>query len=281
MDRCVRALLADPQLGEVIICIDGPDPASARVADVLAEQDARVVRLMPPQHQGRMQARQNGAEAATGEVLLLVDDDVIATSPLASLHAAAHREQEGLVVVGYMGLSGAQTVFEQLYAHEYDATFAKLAGATEPLDGLWGGNVSLRRADALRVGLISPGFEDCYFEDKDFGLRCKVAGLHGVVLPGATADHIHRRDTARFVEEAMAMGRGMRLLHERHPELGALSARHFVETAPRPARPLVALLSHLSPSFNGRLASVTGVVPAVQRPTARIVRRALQHRGAQ
>lgn len=280
LKRCVQALLQDPGLSQVHICIDGPDENSRRVADVLAESDPRVTRVQPGARQGRMQARQNGVEACGTDLVLLVDDDVIATSHLATNHALRHSHGPRRVVMGYMGIPAPTNVYERIYSREYESTFEKLLDSGDVLRHLWGGNISLARSDALEIGLVSPGFEDCYFEDRDFGLRCAAAGLTGVLAPEATADHHHHRNARRFVAEATAMGKGMRLVHERHPnELGTLPNDHFVTTAPRSARPLVRLLGHLPTSLCVAALETCSPSDRLLDASARLVRRAKQHAG--
>ncbi len=98
----------------------------------------------------------------------------------------------------------------------------------EILRSLWWGNVSMRRADALRVGLVSGGPTMLYHEDQDFGLRCLEAGLVGVFERRALASHLHQRDLDGFVRDALSQGRGMVIVHERHQEtMGPLDPSDF------------------------------------------------------
>ena len=79
-----------------------------------------------------------------------------------------------------------------LYAGNYEGSCA--ACERDPslvLTGLWGGNVSICRADALRVGMDS---SFTYHEDRDFGLRCMKAGLRGRFDRSLHADHVHARN---------------------------------------------------------------------------------------
>ncbi len=102
------------------------------------------------------------------------------------------------------------------------------------LEHLWGGHVSLRRDDCLRVGLS--GFAPrSRHADRDFGIRCKAAGLEGVFDRTLTASHLHERTMDQFLLEAHMHARGNWWLHQSHPELGTLGSHEFTEHLPRPA----------------------------------------------
>jgi len=66
-------LRASPSPDEVIVVSDGATDASA---DIAARLGARVIRR--PTRGGPAQARNQGARAATGEILLFLDSDVLA-----------------------------------------------------------------------------------------------------------------------------------------------------------------------------------------------------------
>ena len=50
---------------------------------------------------GSNHARVAGAAQATGEVVLVIDDDALPTPGLVAGHARLHRENNGIVVYGY------------------------------------------------------------------------------------------------------------------------------------------------------------------------------------
>ncbi len=172
-------LLADPAADEIVVVDDGSNDGTLKLLEDLAAAHPQL-RPVPTRHRGRAAARQLGLERATGEVVLLLDDDVVAAQGLVEGHARAHAVSDGLVVVGYMPIRlpagrrpGDASTF--LYAGNYEGSCA--ACERDPslvLTGLWGGNVSICRADALRVGMDS---SFTYHEDRDFGLRCMKAGL--------------------------------------------------------------------------------------------------------
>jgi hypothetical protein len=110
------------------------------------------------------------------------------------------------------------------------------------LTHLWMGNVSLRRADALRVGLASESFAGRRHEDRDFGLRCLRAGLRGVFDPSLAATHDYQRSITAFLEDARAQGAELALLHRVHgPGLGPIDMSRLWQDLPVGFRAFVRL----------------------------------------
>ncbi len=173
------------------------------------------------EHRGQMAALEIGVQNSSGEVVLLMDDDVLAGPGLVSGHARRHVGLEEVVVLGYMPvrLETGAAATTRLYAQEYETHCARLeSGDLDVLHGLWLGNVSARRNDLVRVGVLSECFPVRWHADTDLGLRLAAAGARGVFDRGLRADHLHAQSTASFLRDALERGQAMRLLQEQHPE---------------------------------------------------------------
>jgi GT2 family glycosyltransferase len=211
------ALAGEP--AEVVVVDDRPDRTVG-----LGLTDDRRVRVVAGGGRGPGPARQAGAEAAVGDVVLLLDDDVVPAPGLVSGHAARHAAREGLVVVGAMPVDLGPSEPRPRYPRAlYGADYARrVAGWTadpaEVLERLWTGNLSLRRADALRVGLDNPAYRGYRHEDRDFGLRCRAAGLEGVFAPQLRATHRYVRAPEAFFADARAQGAEQAQLARLHPD---------------------------------------------------------------
>ena len=121
-------LLADPAADEIVVVDDGSNDGTLKLLEDLAAAHPQL-RPVPTRHRGRAAARQLGLERATGEVVLLLDDDVVAAQGLVEGHARAHAVSDGLVVVGYMPIRlpagrrpGDASTF--LYAGNYEGSCA-------------------------------------------------------------------------------------------------------------------------------------------------------------
>jgi hypothetical protein len=245
-------------------------------------------------NRGENGARAAGIEAARGEVVLLLDDDVAAEPGLASGHARRHAGRRGLVVVGYMPpplpaerRPGDFTT--RLYAREYESVCAgweRMPGRI--LHNLWAGNMSLRREDCLRVLVGTPAPALAYHADRELGLRCLKAGLRGEFDRSLRAAHLHTRTLDGFARDARAQGAGAAALHALHRDvLGPLPAAAFDHGLPAPAAAWLRLCRRPRPA-----AASSGLLRGAARAAGRarlfgaeelagrLLRRVEQQRGA-
>ena len=239
-------LLDDPLIDEVVVVVDGSHDGSFEWLQQESIRRPRLVPLLREQAGGAQVARAAGLERATGDVVLFLDDDVLAGRGLAAGHLAHHDQHPGTVVVGCIPVTlplhrQPGQFASYLYAEEYQRRCDEYeAMPSSILRNLWWGNVSMGRTQGLTVGLVSSGFERSYHEDQDFGLRCLVAGLEGVFNRGLVADHLHTRDIDAFVRDARSQGAARVILHQRHGDLiGALSPTAFSEGLAPPLARLV------------------------------------------
>ncbi len=230
-------------------------PAETR-AGLAADEAVSEVLGIEDSGGGPNEARRRGCEQATADVVLLLDADVVPGPGLATGHAAHHAAREGLVVAGPMPVAGPRGAPARLYADAYDKWCADVE--RDPavlLRRLWGGNVSLRRADALRVGLDEPAMRGLRHEDRELGLRLAAAGLTGVFDPRLRAEHRYERDLASFCADCRAEGAGLVALHRLHPEVGAVQLHGAFRAIARPgtSMALIAVLRLHGPLAAGRL----------------------------
>ncbi len=246
LPRVLAPLLAEPDAHEIVVVVDGCDDGSFELLADLATSDERL-RPVRIENRGMGGARMAGAELATGEVVLLIDDDIVLEAGVVSGHARRHGAAPGLVVVGAMPVAGGaqrdgRDFPRALYAREYERHTARWQEDPDSiLRTLWAGHLSLRRSDLL--GLEPPASRDIargYHSDLDFGLRCRRAGLRAVFDRALRAEHLYERGPEAFVEDARSSGRSFVLVHAAHAgALGALDRDFTLAGLPGPARALV------------------------------------------
>lgn len=296
-DRLAGALaplLADRGALEVVVVVDGADDGSLELLQEMAREDDRV-RPLWRENGGEGAARQTGLEHARGDVVLFLDDDVLAGPDLPSKHAAVHgRDQgadQGAVVLGYMPTRlparrrpGQFATY--LYREEYEQACRRYeSGEDDVLAHLWAGNMSLRRRDALAVGLVGDDFRGLYHADQDLGLRCAAAGLRGVFDRGLASEHVHVRPLRAYVRDARAQGAGRVRLAAVHP--GVVAPPTDAEFLS--GLPLAGALARLpDPALGLVCRTLVGLVRlsglarayAVESLAAKLLRRLEQVRGA-
>jgi glycosyltransferase involved in cell wall biosynthesis len=218
VERSLSAALADSATSEAIVVLDPPADAgdSGVIVDRLAALDSRV-RVVQAASQDAARrgqaARNDGVVAARSELIVALDDDVVARPDTISGHARRHAATCGLVVVGYMPVARAASGWfssppSRFYSGSYERECSRFR--REPasiLKRLWGGNLSVRRADWLAAAEMSLG-RGGYHDDRAFGLALHELGLRAVFDPELRAEHWYRRSIAQFVRDARDSARG-------------------------------------------------------------------------
>jgi GT2 family glycosyltransferase len=174
-------------------------PFEVVVVDQSAREDRRSaavpgVRMLRIDERGLPNARNVGARASRGDVVLFVDDDIIPGRDLVRFHAERYADADvagvgGRVVGGYDAARGR--------VGRFDAGRGRVVrnfGATEAceVDHLPGGNMSFRRAVFDRIGGFDTAFGGSAIgEETDFCLRARAAGFRFVFEPRASVEHLH------------------------------------------------------------------------------------------
>jgi hypothetical protein len=237
-DRTLDAVLADPGTSEVIVVFDSDaEPSSAgkgagarrhRLEQLTkSEPRLRVVPLPPEGPDGlwRVQrGRDHGAELATSEVVLGLDDDVVLDPGVVSGHAAAHAAEDDLVVIGHMPVAtrhrwprGDATV--RYYAGSYESHcqhYEEHPG--EILKALWGGNISVRRERWL-AAVRRPRLQVWGHDDQELGLLFLREGMRGRFDRNLRGSHYYERTLAGFVERAEKSPAAQATLFAANPDL--------------------------------------------------------------
>ena len=218
----VEPLLREDGLHELVMAVDGSRDGSAEWLRERAAADPRLKVLELP-NRGAGPARQAGIEAAAGEVILLLDDDVIIEPGLVIGHGRHHTALEPKLVLGYMpndwtSLPPGRRGVAKLYRASYEHYVARYREDPDfVLTGLWGGNLSMPREQFMRVRMdelaIARGQDD-----REFGIRCHKAGIRGVFDPSLRALHLFDRPLDAYRRDCRVMGESLVLMSAVHPE---------------------------------------------------------------
>jgi glycosyltransferase involved in cell wall biosynthesis len=230
LPELLEALASEP-VEEIVVVVNSSDDESRDVLARLAATEPRLKHLWINEA-SQFRALQAAAEEARGEILLMLDDDVIPKPGMVEGHSRHHVEADDLVVVGYMPVELPSRRRRReyplyQYSRAYENTCAEYErDPTAILRSFWAGNVSIRRDNALRVGLSpSADLPGPYtnHRDRDFGLRCQEAGLRGLFDRNLRATHKHQRPPAGYARSAKGSGYNRWVVHRLHAdELGDL-----------------------------------------------------------
>jgi GT2 family glycosyltransferase len=259
---------------EAIVVVDGSTDGSAAA---LRDLDVSFpLQVLEQANQGAAAARNAGAEAARGELLLFLDDDMRADPRMLAEHDRCHREGADMVM-GDLPLDPASPPSllswgVGLWAAERRERLAAPAGEIGIAD-LLTGQMSISREAFQALGGLDPTFtREGLFggEDLDFGHRVLLAGYRVVFDPAAISYQYYDVGPATYLRRAREAGRSDRELVAKHPELAeALAGGPSFKT--RRSRWLLAPFLP-APSFLSaplRAAAVLLVRSGVNTPRAR------------
>ena len=207
----VDRVLSDSATDELVVVIDGCDDGTLELLRNMERTDPRIVPLYI-ENQGDGRARQAGIARARGEIIVMIDDDVLIEPGAIAGHAHHHRENEGTVLLGYMPVRLPHTrKSDEFYLYYYMRTYDEHVAQWERepatiLEHFWSGHASMRRSDALAVGIARSDVKLTYHADFEFGLRCRAAGLVGHFDRDLRSEHLFRRSLDAFVRDAYIQG---------------------------------------------------------------------------
>lgn len=210
VERTLPVLLSDPATGEVIVVIDGARDGTLEMLEGWAARDERVKPIWQ-ENAGEGAARQRGAQTARFDIVAFLDDDVEPHADLITQHARRHRAGDVDLVLGYMPTTVPTPrrrgqVATVLYASDYEAACRLFEADPENIwMHFWAGNFSLRRDQAVVIGLRGQ-LRFSYHEDLYFGIRCKELGLRPTFDRTVRARHTHSRNLRSLAREARRSG---------------------------------------------------------------------------
>lgn len=256
---------------QIVVAVDGDiDGTAAAIREATWRRPTRAEVLeaprgSPDQGNGAGPARNHGAEHATGDVLVFLDDDV---RPLGDdvllAHANAHIRGRSLAVgpcpPDMWDVSGIFA--QQVRTWAMDQT-SRLLGS-EPLGftDVATGNVSIGRSAFMELGgfMAMPRREDW-----EFGYRAERAGLVVRAAPDAAVIHDADIRVPNAVRDRHREGAGDLIIARRHPEIfGWLPLGWWYEMKPRTQRRVRKLLENPS-RYDWLIAAGLSALPTIER----------------
>lgn len=269
--EAVRALSACEYDGslELIVVVDGSTDGTA---DALRNVACPFpVKLIEQANAGAASARNRGAAEAKGEILLFLDDDMMAAPNLVAEHVRSHAAGAE-AVLGHIPLDPASppSILTEGYGPWVEERAERLAnGGQLQLFDLLTGQLSVRRALFEELGGFEPGFTaggSFGNEDIDFGVRL-LERARVDFNPDAVSYQHYVVSAGRYLDQWADAGRADVRFARKHPGRAAeLFALHSPKrwTARLLVRPLAA-----TPGLAGALGRLAARAAAREnrRPT--------------
>ena len=242
---------------EVIVVADGcADDTTTWLREYRPPYRLQCVELAPS---GPAAARNAGAAAATGEILLFLDDDIERAPGLVAAHLRSHEGSDDVVAIGPCPplLPGRQDFWRLLLRRWWSDLFTAMAepGHRFTYRDVMTGNLSMRRTLFERVGGFDTAFgADASHEDWELGIRLLKADARLTYVADAAARHHDRTDLDRSYRRSRQDGKGDVLIGRLHPELRSVLPLADSGPAPRLVENAVRSLAFRAPAAGDALA---------------------------
>ena len=202
--------------------------------EVLAQKAAKYpnLRSFMQLRKGAAPTRNVGIREALGDIILFIDDDILAEPNLIENHLKYHAENPGSSVIGTV-TSPWEDSHEPFLRYLRDQGIFNPYSITcnRPMDFSYyhTGNVSTSRKVLQEVGGFDEGFFVYGMEDIELGYRLEKSGCRMTPGPEARARHQYFPTYKQFIERCQQAGYSLGKLIELHPEL----RKRFVENGKR------------------------------------------------
>ena len=210
-------LACDPPPAEVVVVDQSrvPHPVLARRSPVLGPN----VRYLWPAGQGLSRSRNAGIAAASGEVVALLDDDVLVPPDWIGCGLAALAEEGPRSIVTGRVEAGAPEV-PGAFAPSTKSTLVREVYEGRIWTDVLSSNVVLPKAAWAEIGgfdeRLGVGARFPSSEDNDFGYRLLEAGYRIVYRPDLVVEHRSWRRSGAFVSLRWSYGRGQGAYFAKH-----------------------------------------------------------------
>lgn len=168
---------------EIVVANDASTDETPQVVDqVAASAPIPVRRVDLATRQGPGRARNAAIEAATGELIVFVDSDVVVEEDFLRAHVTAHRTSgPRIFTVGKLiSVPSLEAALAKSQPTIWDFSSATLDTA----------NAAVRKEHLEAVGAFDRGFKGMGWQDIDLGRRLKAYGLTRVAVAEAVGYHI-------------------------------------------------------------------------------------------
>jgi glycosyltransferase involved in cell wall biosynthesis len=213
-----------PDVFEVLVVSDGSTDSTKAAVERLAsgaEWSGRRLVCVEQDWKGAAAARNTALQMAAGDIVLFLDDDVVADPNLVTAHLNSHKagrtagDARGLVVLGdILPDERPEAMHRQMRLWWLDH-YRRLAAGKPTFAAFFTGNVSIEREAALTAGGFNESLD--YGEDVEFGYRLSLLGLQFKYEPRAHASTMNVKSGAALLRDLHRSGQGSAHIDHKFP----------------------------------------------------------------
>lgn len=228
---------------EIIVVSDGSTDNTEAACEEFKKTCKYSFQFLSQQNLGQAAARNNGIDHATGEILLIIGDDIIPKkNDFLEWHAKIHQKYPNTIIIGetswhpdlkvtpfmrwleegtfkHFSKGGAMVAFNHLKKRPvFDNEFL-----LREVDvwHFYGGNISIP-AEILKKEKFSTDFNEYGWEDIELGARLLKKGLKIYFTELAPAFHHHEVTEESFFKRLESVRKTAKILEKKHPDIKVL-----------------------------------------------------------
>jgi glycosyltransferase involved in cell wall biosynthesis len=183
---------------EIIVAVDGSTDGTLTLLESIKRRNPFSLEIIALTGEGRAKARNAAIRAATGEVLVFMDDDLTLEPDVLARHNAFHEMFQNSIALGPVKFPDGVTRFSSR------PQWVNVSGC----------NTSVPRVPALKTGLFDEELAQYGGEDLEWGYRLEQHGLKPRALADAVVHHHGPRIPS--VEKARAAGFNAVMIAKKH-----------------------------------------------------------------
>jgi GT2 family glycosyltransferase len=206
---------------EVIVAIDGSDDGTR---EMLAERRVLFeLRSIWQTNRGRAAACNSGIRAARGELIIILDDDMVPVPGCLEAHLAAHPPGSRRCVMGAVPIrtTAESRPLERYIAHRFDAHLRRLSQPNHQFKtrDFYSGNASVRRDVVLSAGLFDESFDEYGNEDLELAVRLRSADVEIGFSSEAFAEQRYEKSFRQLAADTTSKGKTAVEFAAKHPNI--------------------------------------------------------------
>lgn len=217
---------------EIIVVDDGSSTNLEPLVKQSLENSGVKYFFIKQVNSGPAEARNKGVLAATGEVVLFIGDDIMASDNFLAEHYNFHLKNpnDDMATLGFTTWSKDIKISDFMVWLEASSFqfgyYALKPGQAAGHNYFYTSNISLKKRFMLNYGMFNSAFRYAAFEDVELGYRLIKAGLKLIYNPSAIAYHKHEVNIKDSIKRMEIVGKSAKVFTGLHPELtGELSLK--------------------------------------------------------
>jgi len=207
---------------EVIISDDGSIDGTDAMVEEMKKSMPCTIHYLANEHHGCGGTHNIGIRRATGDIVLMLADDILPSPQLLAEHIQTHEEnpEDCAVVMGRLIQSTLlpQTVFQNSWNSRLNSRFPNSTTQQYDYTNFWVSNMSFKREFMLKNGMFRE-WPPASHEDLELGYRLQQKGMKLIFNPNALGYH-HDIETIESLSARSHMfGYNWHLFEEQVPTL--------------------------------------------------------------